>query len=170
MMKKILGTLSLAVLAAASAHASPILPLTITLDNPNQTITPGGTIQFFATITNNTGSTIDLGGDDPTLAGYSLTLDDLFFENSPASIAPNSNSGDFELFDVTASNPLLDSPGTYLGTYEIMDPNNNLIGEASFSVTTVAASAVTPEPSSLILALTGFSTAATGLTRRLRRA
>lgn len=170
MIKKALGMLSFAVLAMASAHASPILPLTITLDDASQTVTSGGTIQFFATITNNTGSSIDLGADDPTLAGYSLAINDLFFQNAPISIAANSNSGDFELFDVTASNPLLDSPGTYLGTYEITDLNNNEIGEASFSVTTVAASAVTPEPSSLVLALTGLCTTAAGLSRRLRRA
>jgi hypothetical protein len=164
-MKILLCTLMLATLGTAVAKADPMpMPeVTITFDNPNQTVAAGGTIEFFGTITNDTDQTIFLNSDDPTLNDLSLALDDLFFMNVPSSLNPEGqagdSSGDIELFDVSASSPLLDAAGVFSGSYTLVggadggtDTASDVLGTASFSVTTVAP---TPEPSSLYLLLTG---------------
>jgi len=147
-MKTLLCTLMLAAFSAAAAKADEI---TITFDQPNQTGSEGQTLQFFGTITNNTSGTVFLNSDDLNLDGLSLATNDLFFVNAPISLAPDSNSGDIELFDVTVSNPLVDPAATYLGSYDLLGgPDGNaadVLGSASFSVTT------TPEPSAIYLLL-----------------
>ena len=109
----------LAVLGAA-ANAST---LSVSFDQPDQVASPGETLQFFGTITNNSVDTILLNNDDLNLLGLSLTTNDLFFTAVPVSLAasgqPGDPSGDIELFDVTVSSPLLDAPGEYLGTYTL---------------------------------------------------
>ena len=85
-MKTLLCTLILATLGTAAAHAATI---TITLDQPNQFATPGTTVDFTGTITNNTTGTVFLNSDSFNLGGLSLTLDDSpFFANAPLSLRP----------------------------------------------------------------------------------
>ena len=84
-MKTLLCTLILATLGATAAQAATI---TITLDQPNQFATPGTTVDFTGTITNNTAGTVFLNGDTFNIGGASLTLDDSpFFANAPLSRA-----------------------------------------------------------------------------------
>jgi hypothetical protein len=157
-MKKLLCTLIFATLGTAVAKADDI---TITFDQANQTTVAGSTIEFFGTITNNTGTTIFLNTDSLNLTGASLTTIDQFFNTVPISLDPGATSTDIELFDVTVSDPLADAAGVYLGTYTLQggadggdgSAQDNL-GSASFSVTTV------PEPSSIYLVLGGLSTLA----------
>jgi hypothetical protein len=160
-MKILLCTLMLATLGTAVAKADPVMPdrVTITLDDANQTTTAGGMLEFFGTITNDSDQTIFLNSDDPTLDGESFMITDQFFNTVPASLGVGASSGDIELFDIAVSNPLLDAPGLFSGSYSVIggfDGGNgtasDVVGTASFSVTTVAP---TPEPSSLYLLLTG---------------
>jgi hypothetical protein len=127
--------------------------VTTIFDQPDQAGPPGSTIQFFGTIFNNTAATIYLNGDDLNLGGLSFTVDDQFFNNVPLSLAPFGNSGDIELFDVHVSNPLLDTPGNFPGTYDVLGgvtPDaQDVLGSAGFSAT------VTPEPGSFGLLLAG---------------
>jgi hypothetical protein len=150
----LLCTLVLATLGTAVAKADDI---TITLDQAAPTASAGDTLQFFGTITNDTGTTLYLNYDDLTLNGLSLTTTDQFFNTVPISLAPGGNSGDIELFDVTVSDPLLDAPGTYSGAYTLSGGADggaqDTLGTATFSVTTLAPA---PEPSSLYLLLTGI--------------
>jgi hypothetical protein len=159
-MKTLLCTLILATLGTAVAKADSV---TITFDEPNQTVAAGGMLQFFGTITNDTDTTIFLNTDSLTLDGLSLTTTDQFFNTVPISLAPDGmmgdSSGDIELFDVVVSSPLLDAAGVFSGSYTLIggadggtDTAMDNLGTASFSVTTVAP---TPEPSSLYLLLTG---------------
>jgi len=152
--KALFCTLILATLAGAAARADEI---TITFDQSSQTASAGDTLQFFGTITNDTGATVYLNSDDLTVTGLSLTTTDQFFNTVPLSLAPNGSSGDIELFDVTVSSALLDAPGTYSGAYTLIggaDGNaQDNLGTATFSVTTLAP---TPEPPSVYLLLTGM--------------
>jgi hypothetical protein len=150
-MKTVLCTLMLATLSALSAKAD----VTIVFDQPDQIGSPGETLQFFGTITNDDSENrVFLNSDDLTLNGLSLTTDDLFFANVPASLAAGESSGDIELFDVLVSNPLVDAPGMYQGSYTLFGGNDggtdsaaDNLGSANFSVTTV------PEPYSIFLLL-----------------
>jgi hypothetical protein len=155
-MKKTL--LILLALSAFSASARADV-LSISFDQSSQIGSPGETLQFFGTITNESDQTVYLNSDAPNLSGLSLTVNDLFFSNVPISLAPNGaagdSSGDIELFDVLVSNPLLDAQGTYPGIYTLYggaDGNaSNYLGQATFSVTTV------PEPSALSLLLVAMA-------------
>jgi hypothetical protein len=166
-MKTLLSTLILAMLGTAVAKADTV---TISFDQPNQTATNGSTIEFFGTITNDSTSTLFLNSDDLNLSGLSFTVTDQFLNTVPISLAPGQSSGDIELFDVTLSDPLLDAPGTYAGTYGLFggaasDAQDNLISQG-FSITTETASPV-PEPSTIYLLLGGLSVLAP-LTRKMR--
>jgi hypothetical protein len=160
-MKTLLCTLVLATLGTAAAHADTV---TITFDHPNQVVLPGTTVDFFGTITNTSASTIFLNGDALNLNGISFTVTDQFFNNAPISLAPGANSGDIELFDITASSPLLDPAGFYAGTYCLLggiDGNAQDVLEtsaATFSANTAPATSPVPEPATLTLLLTGAST------------
>ncbi len=166
-MKTLFCGLMLALLGTVAAKADTV---TITFDQPVQGAVPGETVEFFGTITNNTGSTIFLNSDDFTLAGLSLTVDDQFFSTVPISLAPSGqvgdSSGDIELFDVTVSNPLLDAMGTYLGTYDLLGGTDggaqDVIGSANFAVATV------PEPASIFLMLSGVTAGLAPVVRRVR--
>lgn len=175
-MKTLLCTLILATIGTTVAKADSV---TITLDQPNQIAVPGGTLQFFGTITNDTGTTIYLNGDALNLDGLSFTTVDQFFNTVPISLAPSGqvgdSSGDIELFDVNVSDPLIDALGTYSGSYTLVGgadggagtAQDNL-GSVSFSVSEVSEVSEVPEPSTIYLLLGGLSGALVPISRRLR--
>jgi hypothetical protein len=169
-MKTLLCTLMFASLATAAARADSV---SITFSQPNQTTTPGQTLEFFGTITNLTGNTIFLNADDLDLAGQSFTTNDQFFNTVPISLAPSgqsgSSSGLIELFDVTVSNPLLNPFGKYSGVYTLFGGNDggagtaqDNLGSANFSVSPV------PEPSTIYLLLGAIPATWLPLSRKLR--
>ena len=159
-MKTLLNILVLVALATAGASAA----IVVAFDNPGQTGHPGDTLLFLGTISNTGAGTVFLNGDDLTLNGASFTVTDLFFTNVPLSLDGGVNSGDIELFDVTLSNPLLDPPAVYPGSYTLLggiDGNaGDNLGFAAFSVTTapsVPGGSGTPEPGSWLLLGTGLA-------------
>jgi hypothetical protein len=169
-MKTLLCTLILATLGTAVAKADDI---TISFDQPNQTVVAGETIEFFGSITNDTASTIYLNSDDLNLEGLSFTTTDQFLSNVPISLSPGGQPGDsssdIELFDVTASDPLLDAVGVYSGTYTLFggaDGNaQDNLGSTAFSVTTEAP---VPEPPSIYLLLGGILVTLIPISRSVR--
>jgi hypothetical protein len=152
-MKTLLNILILGALATAGAWGG----IVITLDAPSQTGHPGDTLNFFGVISNTGSDTVFLNGDPLTLAGLSFTIIDQFFATVPISLDGNTSSGDIDLFDVTVSNPLLDPPGKYLGSYGLLggadaptdtDPGSqDNLASANFDVTTGSGATGTPEPS-----------------------
>jgi hypothetical protein len=166
-MKTLLNILILGALAAAGAWGG----IVITLDAPSQTGHPDGTLHFFGVISNTGSDTVFLNGDPLTLAGLSFTIIDQFFATVPISLAGNTSSLDIDLFDVTVSNPLLDPPGKYLGSYGLIggldgDASDNL-ASADFDVTTAPGGTTVPEPGSWLLL--GTAVAALGAVRRPHR-
>jgi hypothetical protein len=170
-MKTLFCTLILATLATSVAKADSI---TISFDQSNQTVSAGDTVEFFGTITNDTTNTIYLNSDDLNLAGLSFTTTDQFFSNVPISLAPSGqagdSSGDIELFDVTANNPLLDAAEGYSGTYTLLggtDGNaQDNLGSQDFSVTSLAP---VPEPPTIYLLLAGVLVTIVPIWRRVHQ-
>lgn len=146
--------LSLAVagvlLASTEAKADS---LSLTITQAYQTGSFGGLLTFDATVTDTAATgTVYLNSDSTTLSG-SLVLDDTpFFDNFPLSL-DGGDSYTGELF--TVSIPSGVSPGLYPGAFEILGggPSDftDVIASANFDV-----NVITPEPTSLVLLLTGL--------------
>ena len=119
--------------------------LIFTLDKPTQQILPGGTLTFTGRLTNLNGPTLFLNGDNFSLDGIGLTLDDTsFLLNVPASLA----SGDSfagTLFTVTADSTALpqQAPGSFTLIGGLIEVGEFPLAVQEFGVTVV------PEPGSL---------------------
>ena len=170
---KSLPVLSLMMGLSLSGAAAKADSLSLTIFPASQTAFVGDPtpLVFDATVTDT-----DIVGSDPVLlegdnitlnnGPTSLPVDDLvddspYFNNFPLSMGPG-DTFTGELLDVTISDPTTPF-GLYEGTFQILDANSNELAVADFSIN------VTPEPSSLLLLLTGMAGLAVTLRRRLIR-
>jgi hypothetical protein len=150
-------------MVGTAAKADPI-SLTITPDLTFQS-GPGPVFEFYETVTNTGSDTVYLNGDDPVL-GAGLSLDDSPFNTNPSFwvLAP----GDFYtglLFTVTAPSYVEGASNLYTGSFTILGGADNSAGDPLATVNFDIQ--VTPEPSSLVLLLTGMAGLAGTLRRRL---
>lgn len=148
-------------LAVTAAKADP---LTITLAQPFQSGVSGDTLDFTATITNNTDVTEYLNGDGFSIASP-LVLDDSPYASYPLTLgAGDSYTGLLFTVTIPPSTPQV----LYEGNFEITGGYDNsneqdVLGSANFNVE------VTPEPSSLSLLCVGLFASLVGLGGVLRR-
>ena len=156
-------------LAGTTAKADP---LSIILGSPFQTVSPGGTVAFDATVTNNTDAVIFLNGDSSTLDALldPSDLSDADYANFPLSLDPGESFTD-PLFSVTV--PIGTPAGIYAGSFEITgggtDSASFNLGSADFNIDVTGTTAVIPEPSGLLLLISGMTGLAGTLRRRLIR-
>ncbi len=146
-------------LAGASARADTI---TISLDSQYQS-GPGSVFTFFGTLTNTGSDTVYLNGYTPVLDAGLVLDGNPFFANAPLSLDPGQSTADIELFTITVPPYGLGS-NFYAGTFEILGggpSDDSLLGSADFNIN------VTPEPTSLVLLLTGMAGLAGALRRKL---
>jgi hypothetical protein len=145
-------------LAGTAAKADTVL----TLLSPYQSGS-GPVFEFDGTLTNTGDTTVFLNGDDyfgdlP----YAAFNDSPFYANAPLFLDPGQSTDIIELFTITAP-PYGPGSNFYAGTYEILgggdSSSSDLLASESFDIN------VTPEPSSLVLLLSGLA----GLAGTLRR-
>ena len=155
-------------LAGTTAKADP---LSLILGSPFQTISPGGTVAFNATVTNTTGAAIFLNGDSSTLDALldPSDLSDADYASFPLSLDPGA-SFTGPLFTVTV--PLGTPGGIYAGSFEITGGGDGSasfsLGSADFNIDVTGTGAVVPEPSGLVLMFSGIAGLAGTLRRRPR--
>lgn len=168
--------LSLAIAALLlSAPAAKAYSYTFVFTNPDQSAVAGDTVEFDAIITNlDSSNGLYLNYDNTAWIDAPLTLDDTaFWAILPYPLNPAGESGDFytgALFYVTV--PLGTAAGTYEGEYQVFGGSSSdasdLLADQYFTITVGGASPV-PEPSSLLLLLSGMAGLAGTLRRRLIR-
>ena len=123
------------------------LPLTI--DNPVRTVTATSVETYLGTVTNNTGSTLDLSSLGLNFSGYEPSQVNLNQSIVGSfALAPGEVSAVISLFTFSLGPDA--PPGTYLADVFVED----LLGNISEPVT--VSETVTPEPSSLALLLAAF--------------
>jgi len=150
--------------ASGDLAATPPAPITLTVDSASffsyfdQGFTPGSTLSFQVDLTTNPGSTPD------TLSFFllqSYTPGDYYNGTGTTSAIPTTNpSGTNSFFDVFTDISLNLGPGGTPIAYSTPS------GDISVSITPAAA---VPEPSTLVLSLTGLLGLASGSWRRRRR-
>lgn len=162
MKRFVLSLVSVAFLLAGTAAKAD--PLTVVLLSPYQNGAAGSTLTFEASVFNDTGQTIYLNGDSPSIDSP-LTLDDSPYNNNfPLSLGAGDNFTG-ELFDVNI--PTGTAVGLYAGDFAITggfdSSDTAVVGSANFNVN------ITPEPPSLVLLATGLMSSLAAFEVRRRR-
>ena len=149
-------------LAATAANADP---LSLTFTQAFQSGVGGDTLTFDVTAINNSlTEVVNFNSDSLNInpVGNDLVTNDEFQANAPFFLNPG-DSSEYEAFTVFI--PAGTPAGLYEGSYVIeggpTDSDFNEVGTVNFDVQ------VTPEPSSLVLLLTGMAGLAETLRRRL---
>jgi hypothetical protein len=158
-------------LMAALALSPPALAdtLDLSLANPTEFAPPGTVLSFTATVSTPLTNTGDVYlNADSTTVDSPLTLDDApFFSNFPLFLAPG---GSFTGVLFTVDVPLSAALNVaYNGSFEIDGGADNNAVDDLASVTFKVTAIATPEPSSVILLLTGLFGAAVVMGRKRRR-
>jgi hypothetical protein len=155
-MARALSPIRLGIAVIAACLISLAMPLSaqagliLSIDQPNQTAAPGSDVDFYGTITNNTGFYLDAFAQlFANFDNYNTSV--LSFNQDLGSpdflLAPGAKSADVLLFDVLVS-PSAPS-GSYLADVTIQDGFGDLSNDVTIGIRV-------PEPGSLPLLLTAF--------------
>lgn len=146
-------------LSSPAAYADS---LTFTLTNSNGTASYlGGSATYDATVSAAAGNSapVFLNGDSFNFTGPATVNDSDFFVNFPLSLAPGASfTGPLFVLTVAPQLPV----GTFVGTFTLLGGANSSafssLGTVNFSLTTYV-----PEPSGIMLLLTGLAGLGTAL-------
>ena len=142
-------------LSSAAAYADTV---TFTLTNPNGFLPAppaGGSVTYNATVSApaSNGAAVFLNGDSFNITAPVTLNDTDFFNNFPFSLAPGASfTGDLFVLTMPPGTPL----GAYLGTFTLEGGANGNASDTLGTVNFSSLTASTPEPSGIVLLMTGM--------------